>query len=68
MPLYEYVCPRCNAEFEKLQPMAQAGDADCPNCEAPANRVVSLMAPAQIAGGSVGGGGGCACGGACACR
>jgi putative FmdB family regulatory protein len=70
MPLYEYVCPVCRSRFERLQPMSGAASADCPNCEAPAKRLVSMMAPAMIgnAGGAVAGsGGGCACGGNCAC-
>jgi putative FmdB family regulatory protein len=71
MPLYEYACPVCTNQFELLQPMASSASADCPNCEAPANRLISLMAPAMVvgAGGQITAvaGGGCACGGNCAC-
>ena len=44
MPLYEYHCPRCSHKFEKLQPMSATG-ADCPNCEQPAKRAISMFAP-----------------------
>ena len=71
MPLYEYACPVCNNQFELLQPMGSGPSAECPNCEAPAKRLVSLMAPAMVVG--AGGqatavaGSGCACGGNYAC-
>ena len=76
MPLYEYVCQTCSTRFERLRPMARAGDgADCPHCEAPARRVLSVFAAFTAGGGdgeessAVAGTGGCmACaGGACAC-
>ena len=43
MPLYEYHCPTCSYKFEKLQPMSATG-ADCPNCEQPARRAISMFA------------------------
>ena len=43
MPLYEYHCPTCSYKFEKLQPMSATG-ADCPNCEQPARRSISVFA------------------------
>ncbi len=43
MPLYEYHCPTCHNKFEKLQPMSATG-ADCPNCEQPAKRAISVFA------------------------
>ena len=43
MPLYEYHCPTCSHKFEKLQPMSATG-ADCPNCEQPAKRAISVFA------------------------
>ena len=76
MPLYEYHCERCTSTFEFLRPMRASKDpADCPQCEAPAPRVLSVFAaysgssgqsaaPAPLAG--MGGCGGCATG-ACAC-
>ena len=74
MPLYEYHCPTCSYRFEKLQPMSAAG-ADCPNCEQPAKRAISVFA--RVGGASEEpsfgagplpplGGGGC-CAGGCGC-
>ncbi|PKB71505.1 MAG: hypothetical protein BZY87_05085 [SAR202 cluster bacterium Io17-Chloro-G6] len=75
MPLYEYLCPTCDHKFDKLQPMSATG-ADCPNCEQPAKRAISVFAAVSKGGGaempnSMGplpplGGGGC-CGGGCGC-
>lgn len=75
MPLYEYHCPTCQHRFDKLQPMSAAG-ADCPRCEQPAKRAISVFA-AISAGAGYGSdssplnlpplpGGGC-CGGGCGC-
>ena len=75
MPLYEYHCPSCQHRFDKLQPMSAAG-ADCPRCEQPAKRAISVFA-AISAGAGYGSdgsplnlpplpGGGC-CGGGCGC-
>ena len=72
MPLYEYHCPTCQYKFEKLQPMSSTG-ADCPNCEQPAKRAISMFArvgagapePADMAPMPQMGGGGC--GAACGC-
>ncbi len=74
MPLYEYQCTQCAHSFEKLQSMSSTG-ADCPNCEQPAKRSLSVFAavskgssngtdfaPMPPMGGM--GGGGC-CGGGC---
>ena len=43
MPIYEYGCDSCGHKFEKLQPMNSSG-ADCPVCEQPARRAVSVFA------------------------
>jgi putative FmdB family regulatory protein len=74
MPLYEYHCPTCGHKFDKLQPMNAAG-ADCPNCEQPARRAISVFA--SLSGRESGdtasgplppmGGGGCCGGGSCGC-
>jgi putative FmdB family regulatory protein len=74
MPLYEYHCPTCQNRFEKLQPMSAAG-ADCPNCEQPAKRAISVFA--RVSGGAAEstdlspmppmGGGGCCGAGGCGC-
>lgn len=73
MPIYEYHCPTCSHRFEKLQPM-NSGGADCPVCEQPARRAVSVFASVSKGEGeptSLGplpplSGGGC-CGGGCGC-
>jgi putative FmdB family regulatory protein len=75
MPIYEYMCPTCDHKFEKLQTMSATG-ADCPRCEQPAKRALSVFASITF-GDSSGSsefsqmpppplrGGGC-CGGGCA--
>jgi putative FmdB family regulatory protein len=76
MPIYEYRCAEERKLFQLRRPMSQLDDpAACPDCGAPAKRVLSLFA--TIARGdntgssetdfaASGGGGGC-CGGACGC-
>ena len=73
MPIYEYSCPTCAHKFEKLQPMSSSG-ADCPVCEQPARRAISVFASVsrdEAGAGEMGplpplGGGGC-CAGGCGC-
>ena len=75
MPLYEYVCRQCHADFEALVPAARrdAADAPCPRCGATRTaRKISLTAPAVVKSGGTsapsfdcGAPGGC-CGGSCA--
>ena len=74
MPLYEYHCPTCDHQFDRLQPMSASG-ADCPVCEQPARRAISVFAAVSKGGDtslsdfnpmpSMGGGGCCA--GGCGC-
>jgi len=74
MPLYEYVCRACAADFEALLPASRrdGGDAACPRCGATKTaRKISLTArPVVKDGGGAsapfdcGAPGGC-CGGAC---
>ncbi|MDA1129236.1 MAG: zinc ribbon domain-containing protein [Chloroflexi bacterium] len=77
MPLYEYLCPTCDHKFEKLQSMSATG-SDCPNCEQPAKRAISVFAAVTKGGATempsamsplppLGGRGGGCCGGGCAC-
>lgn len=45
MPIYEYVCPKCEAKFELLRPLSQATEpASCPHCQEVAERVLSTFA------------------------
>lgn len=67
MPLYEYVCEKCDTRFEQLRPSSRMDDAaSCPEGHAHSHRVLSTFAALtkDSAGAmeSVGGGG---CGGGC---
>jgi len=44
MPTYEYRCPTCKKDFEKVQKMSEPPRADCPSCGAPAERRLSAGA------------------------
>ena len=73
MPIYEYHCPTCGNKFEKLQSMNSTG-ADCPRCEQPARRAISVFAAVSKGDNGLSdfsplppiSGGGC-CGGSCGC-
>ena len=42
MPIYEYLCPDCGAEFESIRPVSRADDPiDCKACGKPATRQIS---------------------------
>ena len=43
MPIYEYACTTCGHQFQKLQSMSATG-ADCPICEQPGKRAISVFA------------------------
>jgi len=70
MPIYEYVCMKCESHFEELVRNSQ--DPDCPDCGAAnVRRQLSVFAtkseaPQPSFRGPMGGGGGC-CGGSCGC-
>ena len=72
MPLYEYSCPACKANFERIRPIEMGYSAPCPDCGTASSRLISLVA-AGIQGSSslntVPGlqmSNGC-CGGSCGC-
>ncbi|MFC1999702.1 zinc ribbon domain-containing protein [Chloroflexota bacterium] len=45
MPIYEYLCPKCNVEFELRRPFSEADkSASCPNCNSKAQKLVSGFA------------------------
>lgn len=45
MPIYEYVCPRCDYKFELLRPFSpSAKTAPCPHCQQIAERILSVFA------------------------
>lgn len=63
MPIYEFTCGKCKAEFEELCSIAEAeaGEVECPECGAKkAEKRVSTFASTGGGDGfSGGGGGGC---------
>ena len=44
MPLSEYKCTACNAEFEQRHAMKFTGTVSCPKCSEPARKVISSPA------------------------
>jgi len=45
MPIYEYVCPGCELEFELLRPLSRADEGvSCPRCQNTAKRIMSTFA------------------------
>ncbi|MGB9723829.1 MAG: FmdB family zinc ribbon protein [Chloroflexia bacterium] len=65
MPIYEYRCRRCGAEFERLLPMERAAEGGpCPQCGSEEiERCLSLFASFSREGGesrALGGSSGCA--------
>lgn len=74
MPLYEYVCTKCDSRFEELRPSSRMDDpARCPSGHNAGQRVLSAFATIGN-GGSVepepmdAGSGGCGgCAGGCTC-
>lgn len=42
MPIYEYHCAGCGAQFESIRPVSRADDPiDCKSCGQPATRQIS---------------------------
>ncbi len=41
MPTYEYRCPRCGHEYEKMQKISDSTNAKCPECGARGKRLIS---------------------------
>ncbi|MBI4294741.1 MAG: zinc ribbon domain-containing protein [Chloroflexi bacterium] len=45
MPIYEFVCPQCETEFEVMRPVSQADQpAHCPRCQTQGIRQISAFA------------------------
>ncbi len=67
MPLYEYVCERCETRFEELRPVTRMDDAaGCPSGHSGARRVLSTFsALTRHATGQTEPMGGGGCGGGC---
>ncbi|HUP37853.1 MAG TPA: zinc ribbon domain-containing protein [Candidatus Limnocylindria bacterium] len=73
MPIYEYACLACGAEFEKL--VQRPGPVACVSCESErVSRRLSLVGvktagrTSDASPAPTGGGGGGCCGGGCGCR
>jgi putative FmdB family regulatory protein len=72
MPIYEFVCMKCESHFEELVRLNDP-DPACPDCGAPkVAKQFSKFATHGTAeqpsfGGPMGGGGGGCCGGSCGC-
>jgi putative FmdB family regulatory protein len=44
MPIYEYYCPNCNAEYEVIRPVAKADEpAPCRECGKPGQRQLTTF-------------------------
>ncbi|MBF0549983.1 MAG: zinc ribbon domain-containing protein [Deltaproteobacteria bacterium] len=41
MPIYEYVCEKCNGRFEAFQRMSDAPINSCSACGGPAHKIIS---------------------------
>ena len=41
MPTYEYECENCGHRFEKFSRISEASGANCPQCQGPAERLIS---------------------------
>jgi len=70
MPIYEFVCMKCESHFEELVRMDD-GAPCCPDCASSnVRKLLSVFAAHGTAGqpsfGGPSGGGGC-CGGSCGC-
>jgi putative FmdB family regulatory protein len=77
MPIFEYVCDDCGANYERIV-MNQKTVVTCPKCESKKHKVKLSVFSAHGNGGKTsggssssgpmtGGGGGC-CGGGCGCH
>ncbi len=73
MPIYEYVCPKCEEKFELKRPMSQSSEAaPCPHCRQSSARILSAFACCSTDSSgmtsAIGGGGSCASCGASSCE
>jgi putative FmdB family regulatory protein len=41
MPIYEYICPVCNKEFEQLSRKISDSKVSCPECDTPSLKKIS---------------------------
>ncbi len=43
MPIYEYICEKCNDQFDQLREIPDRDTADCPKCGTRAKRLLSIF-------------------------
>jgi putative FmdB family regulatory protein len=43
MPIYQYLCPKCNLKFELKQSFSDESIATCPKCQNGARRLFSTV-------------------------
>ncbi|MFL5735515.1 MAG: FmdB family zinc ribbon protein [Chloroflexia bacterium] len=73
MPIYEYWCPQCRTQFDKLRPLGSSdAEVKCPTCGSGVKKMVSVFTAVGRSSDEgyarpVSNGGGCACGGNCGC-
>ena len=72
MPVYEYVCDKCETKFEALRPVSRMDEAaPCPKGHGSSHRVMSRFAALtkdEFGAAEPVGGGGCGgCAGGCTC-
>jgi putative FmdB family regulatory protein len=74
MPIYEYICDACQAQFEKIVINRQQ-EVSCPKCSSHKATIQLSVFSSAVAGGSSksssgssGGGGTCCGGGGCGCH
>ena len=49
MPIYEYACQKCGAEFEVHKPISMLDDLEsCPSCGGQGRKLVSVFASTEI--------------------
>lgn len=41
MPIYEYICKKCNKGFEILQKITEQSNTECPECKGKVEKVIS---------------------------
>lgn len=45
MPIYEFLCPKCDYKFSRRRPISESGeDMQCPKCQTPAKKQFSSFA------------------------
>lgn len=45
MPIYVFVCPKCDNRFEKLVRKMDIQTTDCPECGEPADKIMAPVSP-----------------------